>query len=332
MAGLLALNLVKTEKSFFRSQKIFIIPGILIFLAALAELCGLSVADYNEVFATYLVDFLLINNSHAVFSLAAIFFIPEAAAVVSNRKRYFYTVTVVLLLILFFLTLSYKVDVKARLFVEIILSYFGLWHAIKQTYGLIRLYSMTHLKEFKSKGEVLFEKVLIYSLLFLSVTFNPRTVSRIEGLLNVKLEASLVLQPSLILMAFLIFVLFVINIKDAKNFRTVLIKLLYVFPYVVFPYSCMTVLGFVMLKAVHGVQAYYVYKSIYTESRASAAQKSGFLVTSCLLMTFQAVAYIFMIVESQYWLNILISYFTISISYIHYYHERFLFKIKNQPA
>ncbi|MBY0452257.1 MAG: hypothetical protein K2P92_04415 [Bdellovibrionaceae bacterium] len=331
ITGLLSLDLEKSKKGFFKSQQIFIVPGILILLAIAVELMGVTVPSYNEAFATYVVDFLFINNSHAVFSLAAIFFIPEAATVVANKKRHFYFVTAILLFILLLLTVAYKLDVKSKFFVEIILSYFGLWHAIKQTYGLVRAYSVKYLNEVKSRKEVFFEKFLIYILLFSSVSFNPRTLLRYQNFFGLQFNTETVHQFGLLFMAITLFVLCFINLKKVHSISAGLLKLLYLLPYAVFPYSGLTVLGFVTLKAVHGIQAYYLYRNIYQESRASSEQKNYFLAVSCLLMTFQAFAYIFSLSESRHWLNILVSYLTISVSYIHYYHERFLFKLKNQP-
>lgn len=297
----------------------------------LVELCGVSLASYNEAFATYVVDFLLINNSHAVLSLAALFFIPEALAVVKQNKKTFSISTAALLLFLLVLTLGFKLDARLRLFVEMFLSYFGVWHAIKQTYGLVRSYSIQYLNEIKSKTEVRFEKGLIYLILFLSVTFNPRTLLRYENLFGQRLEAERLQNFGLVLMGLACLVLMYLNLRKVKSSSEAGLKLLYIFPYVVFPYSSLTILGFVLLKGVHGIQSYFLYRNIYKKSVATHTQKSNFLVMSFFLMTFQAGAYVFSLMESHNALNILVSYMTISVSYIHYYHERFLFKIKNQP-
>lgn len=329
--GLLSLDLAKNGKNFFETNLIFIVPGLLILATVVAQICGMDVTLQDEGLATFVSDFLFLNNSHAVFSLVAMVFIPEAAAVVANRKKLFSIMTLGLTAIIVGIIVTFKINPSTKIIFEIILGYFSLWHSMKQTYGLARLYSMKHLKEIKNESEIIFEKALLYLLLSLSVLFNPRTLARYTEYFNIKLNVEWLHQVSMVAMIGLLVLLCIINLKHVKSVSEGFVKILYLLPNLVFPLSTLSLLGFVLLRAVHGIQAWFIYKNILEVSSATKQQKNSFLMGCSLLMMFQALVYTFLYDETQNGPNILFSSMSFSISYLHLYHERFLFKVNNQP-
>ncbi len=327
--GVYSLNLVEEEDNFFSRYLIFFIPLFFVLAALLFERLAFFSFPRDQVFLTFIADFIFLNNTHTLFSLAAMFYIVEVRAVVDFKKRELQLITFILAtIILFSVALSVKYT-KFKMAFELVIIYFGIWHGIWQNYGIISIYSHRYLAEKKSKIIIQVEKILVNSILTVGVVFNQFFISRYETIFDVNITYHRGFHT--LTLTLILSLLFAVNLYNYENKRYLALKAFFLSSYALFILCNISILGFIFFKMVHGIQSIFMYKKILSNTQTQSKEKMRFKFSVLLLTLFQLAAFIYSFRQQNTIFFIVITTVSFSLGYIHYYHERFIFKIKNQP-